>query len=271
MEYTSQGDGFDDGGRRLLCEGVTVRRDAFNDGNKIQVALIDSQSLTRMSIAHLLEASTYNKRRWEDFIVLPFASADELLTCVQNLSVRVVLLSVGSACLTEGSVCNDINRLKEGLADVPVVVLSEREDPPCILQAIRLGVHSYISTRLEPDVVIQVLRLVQVGGKFIPCNILLEPFEETQEIKEQGNIVSPILLQGFTPRQLEVLQLLREGKSNKIIAYELQMQESTVKVHVRQIMKKLKAINRTHAAFLISQICEEKVLEKYIGDAEAYD
>ena len=271
MEHVSQDDSFDDTTRRLLRNPVTVSPNAFNDDKKICVALIDSQSLTRISITHLLEASTYDKRRSEDFIVLPFSSADELLACVQNYSVRVVLLSVGSACVTEGSVCNDINRLKEGLADVPVVVLSEREDPHCILQAIRLGVHSYISTRLEPDVVIQVLRLIQVGGKFIPCNILLEPFEEIRETKEQGGVVSPILLQGFTPRQLEVLQLLREGKSNKIIAYELQMQESTVKVHVRQIMKKLKAINRTHAAFLISQICEEKVLEKYIGDAEAND
>jgi DNA-binding NarL/FixJ family response regulator len=67
------------------------------------------------------------------------------------------------------------------------------------------------------------------------------------------------ILQDLTPRQKEVLQLLRKGKSNKIIAYELNMQESTVKVHVRQIMKKLKAINRTHAVFLASQIMEEKL------------
>jgi DNA-binding NarL/FixJ family response regulator len=59
---------------------------------------------------------------------------------------------------------------------------------------------------------------------------------------------------GFTPRQLEVLRLLRQGKPNKIIAYELDVEESTVKVHVRHIMRKLKATNRTHAVVLANQL-----------------
>lgn len=58
------------------------------------------------------------------------------------------------------------------------------------------------------------------------------------------------LQQSLTPRQREVLCLLCEGKPNKIIAHRLNMQEGTVKVHVRQIMKKLKATNRTQVAFL---------------------
>jgi DNA-binding NarL/FixJ family response regulator len=54
----------------------------------------------------------------------------------------------------------------------------------------------------------------------------------------------------FTTRQLAVIAALRKGKANKIIAYELNMRESTVKVHVRNIMKKLKARNRTEVAYL---------------------
>jgi DNA-binding NarL/FixJ family response regulator len=56
----------------------------------------------------------------------------------------------------------------------------------------------------------------------------------------------------FTVRQNAVLQALRQGKANKIIAYELNMRESTVKVHVRNIMRKLKARNRTEVAYLTS-------------------
>ncbi|MCO6440134.1 MAG: response regulator transcription factor [Nitrococcus mobilis] len=170
------------------------------------------------------------------------------------------VVRIGRAQVTDLGVCNDVNRLKQSLVDVPVVILSEREEPHCILNALRFGVHSYISTRLNPEVVIQALRLIQVGGTFIPPNILLESFEGMRVAKERGGVFSPTLLQGFTPRQSEVLQLLREGKSNKIIAYELKMQESTVKVHVRQIMKKLKAINRTQVAVLAYQIYEEKGL-----------
>jgi DNA-binding NarL/FixJ family response regulator len=58
----------------------------------------------------------------------------------------------------------------------------------------------------------------------------------------------------FTARQTAVIAALRQGKQNKIIAYELNMRESTVKVHVRNIMKKLNATNRTEVAYLTNQL-----------------
>ena len=61
----------------------------------------------------------------------------------------------------------------------------------------------------------------------------------------------------FTARQAAVIDALRQGKPNKIIAYELKMRESTVKVHVRNIMKKLNATNRTQVAYLVTQLSDE--------------
>ena len=61
----------------------------------------------------------------------------------------------------------------------------------------------------------------------------------------------------FTRRQVAVIDALRKGKANKIIAYELNMCESTVKVHVRNIMKKLNAKNRTEVAYLASELMQE--------------
>jgi DNA-binding NarL/FixJ family response regulator len=58
----------------------------------------------------------------------------------------------------------------------------------------------------------------------------------------------------LTPRELSVIDLLREGKPNKLIAVQLDMQESTVKVHVSNILKKLNAANRTHAAFVANRL-----------------
>ena len=58
------------------------------------------------------------------------------------------------------------------------------------------------------------------------------------------------LIEGFTQRQAEILDCLRRGMANKLIAYELDMCESTVKVHIRHIMKKLNATNRTQVAYL---------------------
>jgi DNA-binding NarL/FixJ family response regulator len=62
----------------------------------------------------------------------------------------------------------------------------------------------------------------------------------------------------LTPRQLEVLDRLREGKPNKLIARDLNMTEATVKVHVRQIMRKLGAANRTQAVLCAVGIAARK-------------
>jgi DNA-binding NarL/FixJ family response regulator len=61
----------------------------------------------------------------------------------------------------------------------------------------------------------------------------------------------------LTPRELSVIELLREGKPNKLIATALLMQESTVKVHVRNIMKKLHVSNRTHAASVANRLLSQ--------------
>ena len=64
------------------------------------------------------------------------------------------------------------------------------------------------------------------------------------------------LIDGFTRRQSQILDCLRRGMANKLIAYELNMCESTVKVHVRNIMKKLKATNRTQVAYMTRGLFE---------------
>jgi DNA-binding NarL/FixJ family response regulator len=61
----------------------------------------------------------------------------------------------------------------------------------------------------------------------------------------------------LTPKETEILRRLKDGKPNKIIAYELDICESTVKVHMRQIMRKLSATNRTQAALIARQMFAE--------------
>ena len=86
---------------------------------------------------------------------------------------------------------------------------------------------------------------------FVPAGSLLsaarERMDEVPPIKGQAYGL-------FTERQAAVVEALRRGKANKLIAHELHMCESTVKVHVRKIMKKLKATNRTQVAFLTNEI-----------------
>jgi DNA-binding NarL/FixJ family response regulator len=129
---------------------------------------------------------------------------------------------------------------------VKLVVMSDDEDPKRIMDAINDGAKAYIPTNLGLSVVLEIVRLVDVGGSFVPPGALRSMREaETGAIRPKT--VAPL-----TDRQEAVLRAIRMGKPNKIIAYELAMMESTVKVHVRNIMRKTGAKNRTEVAILAS-------------------
>jgi DNA-binding NarL/FixJ family response regulator len=235
-----------------------VDKSTMQEFTKARIALIDSRPLTRISIANLLTTLS------DEFVILPYSNIDEFVTKYLELrfKVEMVVFNLGSARIGENQISNGILRLKLELPDLPFVFLSDHDELGDILDAIQIGARGYISSVFNPSTVIQSLRLVMEGGAFIPHNVLLEITQKTStqrgEEHPKGARIDPPGLQDLTSRELEVFELVRRGKSNKIIAYELGVQESTVKVHTRKIMTKLKAINRTHAAFLGSQIAEGK-------------
>lgn len=130
---------------------------------------------------------------------------------------------------------------------LPVVIVSDGENVDRIMAAIESGARGYIPTDLPLNVVVEAIRLVRAGGVYIPANSLLAA-------RRSGEASSPRKQDGrmFTVRQAAVVQALCKGKANKLIAHELNMRESTVKVHVRNIMKKLSAKNRTEVALMAS-------------------
>ena len=98
---------------------------------------------------------------------------------------------------------------------------------------------------------IEILRLVLSGGTYVPMEIMeSDAARDRIMTEEKKNVFSAHEATGFTDREAEILDKLRQGKPNKTIAAELKIAESTVKVHVRSIMRKLNATNRTQAAFL---------------------
>jgi DNA-binding NarL/FixJ family response regulator len=236
------------------------RHDHYHQGvckaTKVFLALIDPRPLNRVSLSYLLETSSAASRRSDDFLILAFPEpagllADDSESCQR---VRLILLSIGAACVNDERVLESIRLLMEKLPHLPLVILSDCDKGCHIREAFRHGISGYIPTMLSPSVVVQALRLIMAGGTFIPPNIFLPDAEGGSIEEKSSNVIRLTNKEGLTPRQVEVLRLLRQGKSNKSIAYELQMQESTVKVHIREIMRRLKVTNRTHAALLASQV-----------------
>jgi DNA-binding NarL/FixJ family response regulator len=140
-----------------------------------------------------------------------------------------------------------ISRLRETSPNCRIVLLSNEEDLGNILCALRHGANGYISTSMSLDVAVEVLRLVRDGGTFVPAGSILSA--QIPELDVEIQQVAPFQVDTrLTARQAAVLDVLRQGKSNKFIANELNLCESTVKIHVRNIMKKLHAKNRTEVA-----------------------
>jgi DNA-binding NarL/FixJ family response regulator len=104
--------------------------------------------------------------------------------------------------------------------------------------------------KCERKVLAEAIALARAGGVFVPGSCIIALKEAIYANQANARPLAGI----FTPRETSVANALRQGKANKIIAYELNMCESTVKVHVRSIMKKLKATNRTEIAYKLSEM-----------------
>jgi DNA-binding NarL/FixJ family response regulator len=135
--------------------------------------------------------------------------------------------------------CLDV--LEEIAAEAPVLIVSDTDDVNDVVRAFKSGVRGYIPTSLPFNVVVEVVRLVQAGGTYVPTNFALQ--EKRSGETSKGNDL-------LTERQLMVVGALCQGMANKQIAYKLSMSEHTVKVHLRHIMRKLNARNRTEVAIL---------------------
>jgi len=134
----------------------------------------------------------------------------------------------------------------------PIVVTGEGEDPYFITELLARGVRGYIPTSLEFDIVGHALGLVSAGGVFAPASCLMRLRSEPGFAEKNEGPMGQL-----TAKQLAVVEAIRRGKPNKTIAYELNMCESTVKVHVRNIMKKLQARNRTQIAFIANEMMRD--------------
>jgi DNA-binding NarL/FixJ family response regulator len=155
--------------------------------------------------------------------------------------------------LTNTWVQSALELLRVRLPEASTVVLSDRDDVDDVNRALTHGARGYILTSVECGVAVAALRLISAGGTFVPAGALRSKAAKLDD-QPEGERQRRSDGRDLTPRELSVVDLLREGKPNKVIAAKLHMQESTVKVHVRNILKKLNATNRTHAAFVANRL-----------------
>jgi DNA-binding NarL/FixJ family response regulator len=150
-----------------------------------------------------------------------------------------------------------LTELRERYATTAVVVLSASLDRSKMRLALDLGAVGFIPKTTERAVMLNAFQLIFSGGIYVPKEILgREPPLSRPLACNDG---SPIQLQlladlSLTGRQLEVLGLMMQGKSNKAISHMLSMAEPTVKNHITAILKALKVANRTEAVIKVGRM-----------------
>lgn len=127
-------------------------------------------------------------------------------------------------------------RMRE-LADCPVAMLSGTAPPEVARRALKEGAAGFLPKTLNPIDMVAAVRDMLAGETYLPLEFLTQSAGARSEIN-------------LTPRETDVLRGITEGKSNKEIARDLDIQEVTVKLHLKTLSRKLGARNRTHAAML---------------------
>jgi DNA-binding NarL/FixJ family response regulator len=215
---------------------------------KPHIIIIDSKKLRQAGIVHLLDA-------WARAMGLTL-SALELASPIEKhrtAGCAMVVLSVGCASVEDPQQQTLIKCVRKLMPRTPLVVLSDREEPNEVCATFEAGAAGFMPTSMDPSVALQALSFIKCGGSFFPPFVLHREMpsvatQATIERPDQADIRSSRPPSRLSAKQEEVLRLLRQGQSNKVIANQLGMSEATVKVHLRCIMRKLGVANRTQVA-----------------------
>lgn len=205
--------------------------------------VIDDHGLIRAAMHGVL------KQLRADAVVLEAGTYQEVLPLMgAHTDLALVLLDLR---LPDRDGFEVLAEFRERYPGIPVVMMSAFNDRDNVLKALDAGAVGFIPKTETREVLLSALQLILAGGKYIPPDILGRPPAASPPIAIQPakagiDRPSPTEL-GLTERQLEVLALMMQGKSNKLICRALNLAEPTVKNHVSAILKALDVTNRTEA------------------------
>jgi DNA-binding NarL/FixJ family response regulator len=207
----------------------------------LRILVVDDHALFRQGLKYLL--------RDLDERLEVFEAAD----CGQAEALRgepfdLILLDLhmpGSAGLEA------LAAVRDAFESSRIVVLSGEEDPRQVRRAIDAGAAGFIPKASSPDVLINALRLILADGVYLPPVALRGVGEpDTGAARAQAD---DALAEKLSHRQLEVLRKAVQGKANKVIARELGISDSTVKVHLTAAFRALGVHNRTEAVYVAAR------------------
>ncbi len=206
--------------------------------NPIRVLIVDDHTLFRSGIKLLLQ-------RQEGFEVVGEAGDGlEGVKRAKQLKPDVVLLDLH---MPGTSGLEAIPLLREEVPRAEVIMLTVSEDAEDLLDALRAGARGYLLKNIETDFLLDSIRRA-VNGESVMSSQMAGKLADAMRTGQKGSGSTEAGLEKLTPREREIIAMLARGISNKEIARKLDLAESTVKIHVQGILRKLNLTSRVQAA-----------------------
>jgi DNA-binding NarL/FixJ family response regulator len=223
------------------------------------ILIVDPLPLRTLGLVSLFDRLSKGKR----FRVASLTPADAERFIDSDRHCRMIIYNLGGGSLADHKHARRIKSLRGRAADTPLVILSDSNSREEIVTALTLGAQGFLYAGTSPQLALQALSFIFDGGSYFPAAMpakhrrAAQPDAGTAEAAQplewrphavEGGGEHGTALSELTERQKAVRERLEHGESNKSIARQLGIREGTVKVHVRQIMRKLGAANRTQVA-----------------------
>lgn len=141
---------------------------------------------------------------------------------------------------------DDLCELQNELPNTPIVVLTDERDPRTLAACLNAGADAFLLKDISLEALIHSLKLAMMGQKVMPTDLATALINGAVGVAPVGD--KRIEEYGLSDREQEILRCLVYGDANKVIANRLDITEATVKVHMKSLLRKIKAGNRTQAA-----------------------
>jgi two-component system, NarL family, nitrate/nitrite response regulator NarL len=229
-----------------VAHELTKQGTQWSPGQTVSTILICTNSLLRMGLKHLLAGTCF---------AVSDTAVDETsrLPCGPDATPTLVIVE---ASYSTGETAEAVRHLKAQHPEARVVVVADHFETHTVMELHRAGVDGCCLTSSSRELLIKSLELVMLGQTVLPSAMVLAILREAGHPKRPSESIATIHnsnslalnARKISPREAEILGLLKEGMSNKVIAQQLDVAEATVKVHVKAILRKIGAANRTQAA-----------------------
>ena len=211
---------------------------------KISVMIVDDHPLFRQGLRRVIEAEDDME------VIIEVGDGEEALRLAQKMVPDVIMMDVNIPKMNGLQVTRS---LKASLPNIGVIMLTAYHDDEQIFHAIKAGAGAYYPKDVTPRKLIEAIRQVSQGNYVIDDNVLAKSqvaswlLKQFEQISAFGASHDEMFVP-LSPREMEILQLIARGYSNKEIAHELGISRQTVKNHMTSILRKLSVNDRTQAA-----------------------